>query len=166
MTLVLLKFLHVATISIWAAGLLALPTLYMQRASHEGDGLYRLHAFTRFLYVALISPAAFLAIGSGTALIFLRETYEAWFSAKLVLVAAMTGIHIFSGLVILRLFEPQQSYPAWRGIVVMTATTVVSTGILVLVLGKPALPSFSGLDPYFEPGALQGLVGNVIAWSR
>src|SRR5690606_14913406 len=100
MTVVILKFLHAATISLWSAGLLALPFIYRQRRGLEGDHLYRLHIFTRYFYVGFVSPSAFVAIGTGTALIFLRETYVAWFSWKLLLVTVMTGIHLFSGLLI------------------------------------------------------------------
>jgi uncharacterized membrane protein len=65
----LLKFVHIATISVWAAGLVCLPFLFAQRkdVGHE-DALHRLHAMVRFLYVVILSPTAFVAIGSGTAL--------------------------------------------------------------------------------------------------
>jgi putative membrane protein len=166
MLVVILKFIHVATIAIWAGGLIALPVLYMQRKGLEGDRLFRLHAFTRVFYVGIISPAAFLAIGSGTVLIFLQQTYDAWFSAKLAFVAMMTGVHIFSGLVILHLFEPDKSYPVWRGVAAMTGTTLVVTAILVLVLGKPHLPQPDEVTAFFAPGALPGIVDDVIAWWR
>lgn len=149
-----LKFVHVATIALWAAGLIALPFLYRQRRGLEGDALHRLHAFTRFLYVSLVSPAAFVAVGSGTALIFVMGTYENWFSAKLVGVAAMTGIHIFSGLVILKLFEAGRSYPGWRLALVVPATLLVVGSILVLVLGKPRLRWPAALEAFFAPGSL------------
>lgn len=94
---VVLKAIHIGAIAFWSAGLIALPFMYRQRAGLEDRALYRLHAFTRRLYVGVVSPAAFLAIGSGTVLIFLQGTYEAWFSAKLALVAVLAGIHIFRG---------------------------------------------------------------------
>src|SRR5690606_25139269 len=125
-----LKLLHVATIALWSAGLIALPFLYWQRRGLEQQRLHRLHAFTRFFYVALLSPAAFVAVASGTALILLMGTYENWFSAKLVGVSALTGIHIFSGMVILRLFEPGQVYPGWRVALVVTLTLLVIGAIL------------------------------------
>lgn len=160
------KFIHVATIALWAAGLIALPFLYWQRRGLDGDGLHRLHAFTRFLYVALVSPAAFVAIGSGTVLVFLMGTYEAWFSAKLVAVAVMTGIHIFSGLMILRLFEPGQYYPAWRLALVVPLTLLVVGTILVLVLGKPRLEWPDALLELFTPGRLGEIAAPFIAWAK
>ncbi|UYN99048.1 MAG: CopD family protein [Devosia sp.] len=156
------KIVHIAGIALWSAGLLALPILYAQRRGLEGAPLHRLHAFTRMLYVALVSPAAFIAIGSGTALIIAMGTYENWFSAKLVGVSVMTGLHIFSGLVILRLFEPGRSYPAWRLGLVMPLTIFTIAAILVLVLGKPRMEWPQPLADLFAPGALSQLIGPLI----
>lgn len=170
MSVLILKFIHVATISLWAVGLVVLPLLYGRRRGLTGDRLHDLHSFTRFLYVALISPAAFAAIGSGTALIFLRETYAPWFSFKMLLVAAMTVIHILSGLMILKLFEPDGAYPVWRFIAVTVLTLLVVGGILTLVLAKPDFGEIDALRGVFTPGALPGLlpdfVQDLISWAR
>lgn len=161
MILVMAKFVHVATIALWAGGLVALPLLYVQRRGLEGEALYGLHAFTRFFYVGIVSPAAFVAIGSGTVLVFLRETFVVWFSIKLALVAAMTGIHIFAGLAILRLFERGHFYPVWRAVAGVVLTVLVVTGILAVVLGKPQFGPLEDLEPFFAPGALQIMANNV-----
>ncbi|WIY53364.1 CopD family protein [Devosia sp. YIM 151766] len=161
-----LKFIHVGTIALWSAGLIALPFLYRQRGGLESEALHKLHAFTRYFYVGLVSPSAFAAIGSGTALIFLQGTYENWFSAKLVGVAMLTGIHIFSGLAILKLFEPGHIYPAWRAALVVPLTVLVIASILVLVLGKPRLEWPEFFTGIFAPGALSALVGPIIGGAR
>lgn len=148
------KTLHIATIAVWAAGLICLPGLYLQRA-HVPDeaSLHRLQAVVRFLYVAVISPAAFVAVGSGTALIFLRQTFEPWFSLKLAFVGAMVVLHILTGLVIIRLFEEGNVYPVWRFAAVTALTVLVVTAILALVLAKPDLPDALP-EAMSEPGAL------------
>jgi putative membrane protein len=161
-----LKFIHVAAIALWSAGLIALPFLYAQRRKLQDEPLYRLHAFTRFFYVALVSPAAFIAIASGTALILLQGTYANWFSAKLLAVSVMTGIHIFSGLVILRLFEPEGVYPTIRAVAVVTLTTVVVCVILALVLGKPDLQWPEALLAFFAPGALSAFASQLIGGTK
>ncbi|MCP8884456.1 CopD family protein [Devosia sp. XJ19-1] len=161
-----LKFVHVAAIAGWSAGLVALPMLYLQRAGLEGEPLHRLHAFTRFLYVVMVSPVAFIAIGSGTALIFMQGTYENWFSAKLVGVSVMTGVHIFSGLMILRLFEPGKAYPLGRFVVVMALTLGAIAAILALVLGKPDMEWPAVLAALFAPGALSDLVDQFIGGTK
>ncbi len=66
--------------------------------------LEQLHRITRFVYVAMTSPAAFIAIGSGTALIFLQTTFHEWFSLKMVLVGAMVMLHVLAGLTLAQLF--------------------------------------------------------------
>ncbi len=71
-----LKFVHLATIAVWSGGLLVLPLLFWQRRLVTNiDELESLHRVTRFVYVVMTSPAAFVAIGSGTALIFLQTTF-------------------------------------------------------------------------------------------
>jgi putative membrane protein len=160
------KFLHVASIALWSAGLIALPFLYLQRKGLKDDALYRLHAFARSLYVNIVSPAAFVAIGSGTVLIFLMATYDAWFSAKMLAVSLMTGVHIFSGLMILRLFEPGRSYPLWRFSIVVPLTLLTISTILVLVLGKPRLEWPEFFADLFVPGRLGELLAPFNPWQR
>ena len=152
------KALHLATIAIWAAGLIALPGLYVQR-THVPDepSLHRLQALVRFLYVGVLSPAAFVAVGSGVGLIFLRETFEAWFTAKLAFVGALVTIHILTGLVIIRLFEAGNVYPVWRFAAVTATTVLVVAAILFIVLAKPDLPDLLP-DAMSEPGTLRRLV--------
>ena len=44
----LLKFVHIAAIAIWTAGLISLPSLYVQRAHvTSDDALYRMQRMTR-----------------------------------------------------------------------------------------------------------------------
>ena len=163
---VLVKFGHIIGISIWAAGLICLPFLYLQRRKLADNALYRLHNFTRFLYVALISPAAFVAVGSGIGLIFLEETFQAWFSLKLALVAAMVIIHITNGAQILKLFEPGQTYPVWRFAIACSLTTIIISLILFVVLGKPQWTTPGAIERLLAPGALGNVLGELTAWSR
>lgn len=156
-----LKFLHVAAIAVWSAGLLCLPGLYVRRAKiPPGDALHRLQALVRFLYVAVVSPAAFVAVGSGTALIFLRETFEPWFSLKLLFVGLLVLAHIVIGLVIVRLFEAGNVYPVWRFVTVTVATLGIVAAILLVVLAKPVLPDLVP-DVLRAPGGLSGLVADL-----
>lgn len=166
MILVILKSLHIIAISLWAAGLIALPAFYRLRGGLEGDALHRLQALTRALYVGFVSPAAFIAIASGTLLIFLRETFAPWFTVKLLLVAVMTGIHLFSGMLILRLFQPGRSYPAWRFATVTSLTLLIVCGIIAVVLIRPPIDESGAIAALFEPGALPEIAASVIAWAR
>jgi len=153
MSLVLLKALHIGAISIWTACLIGLPFLLHLRNGKREDELFDLHRFTRKLYVAVMSPAAFVAIVSGTVLVLVQQTFEVWFTLKLLLVMILAGIHLFSGSRILKLFEPGRRYPAWRAAAVTTLAAGVSAAIVIVVLAKPEL-AMSELGGVFAPGAL------------
>src|SRR5690606_13648861 len=107
-----------------------------------------------FLYVGVTSPAAFVGIASGTALIFLQETWAPWFGAKLFFVGVLVTIHILTGLVILRLFDEGRIYPVWRFVATTMLTVATASVVLFLVLGKPDLPSLLPAA-MGEPGALR-----------
>mgnify|MGYP003121624456 CR=1 FL=1 len=166
MIAILLKLLHVMAIGLWSAGLLTLPFLYGQRRQLQGKALYRLHNFTRFFYIKLVSPAAFVAVVTGTVLIFVEATFVPWFSVKLLLVGVMVFIHVLSGLVILRLFEPGQRYPAIRVWAVITLTAGVIAAILATVLGKPEWLAAGWITDFFAPGALGEMFPFLTAWLR
>ncbi|MDX3975029.1 CopD family protein [Shinella sp.] len=162
----LVKFMHIAVISIWAAGVVSLPGLYVQRAHvKDKDALLRLQRLVRFAYIAIISPAAFLAIITGTALIFLRQTFEPWFSVKLGFVGALAIVHVLTGLVVIRLFREGEVYPIWR----FVTATVLSGGIVIaiffVVLAKPAL-DLAVFDVLAEPGGLKRLYGEFNPWRK
>jgi len=161
-----LKVIHIAAISLWSAGLICLPSLYVQRAHVPNEpSLHRLQALVRFLYVGVMSPAAFAAIGSGTALIFLRETWAPWFGMKLVFVGLMATLHSLTGLVIIRLFNEGEIYPVWRFMAVTLVTVAIVASILFLVLAKPDIPLL--LPALFaEPGGLRQLLGELSPFPR
>lgn len=164
MIVTLVKFAHIATISIWAAGLICMPFLYRQRSGlDEDEGLHRMHSMVRFFYVVILSPSAFIAIGTGIALIFLQQTFDAWFTAKLFFVGLLVGVHVVSGLVILELFEEAGRYPRWRYIAVTTLTTAIATAILFMVSAKPRINVHGFFPDIFAPGKLGEMIGPLIS---
>lgn len=161
--MVWIKFLHIATIAIWTAGLIALPGLYVQRVHINNDeSLYRLQALVRYAYVTLISPAAFVAVGSGTALVLMAETFAPWFHLKLFLVAILVGLHVLSGLVIIRLFSDGEVYPVWRFVLVTIATILIATLIIATVLLKPDIGTDFMPAALLEPGGLRVIATDLI----
>ncbi|MCK8779956.1 CopD family protein [Rhizobium sp. NTR19] len=160
-----LKVIHIAAIAIWAGGIVSLPGLYVQRAHvQDKESLYRLQMMVRFAYVSIISPAAFLAVISGTLLIFGRETFAGWFSIKLFFVGLLVILHVLTGLIIIRLFREGEIYPVWRFIVATIITCAVILVILLVVLAKPpidiAIPA-----ALMEPGGLRRLVQGLSPWT-
>jgi len=155
---IFLKFVHLAAIAVWSGGLLVLPFLFWQRATladGEGPDLDRLHRMTRFVYVGMTSPAAVIAIGSGTALIFLQATFQEWFSLKMVLVVAMVMLHVVAGLVLGHLFLRDGRFGLLSHVALTSAYLVLMSAIIWIVLAKPHIDSTQFAPGLFEPGALR-----------
>ena len=150
-----LKFVHLATIALWSGGLIALPFLFWQRRTLEaGLDLDRLHRVVRLVYVELTSPAAFIAIASGTALIFLQATFAEWFSLKMLLVGIMAMLHVLAGLVLVQLFLPEGRFSRLSYLALTSAYIVVITAIIWVVLAKPHIDANQIAAHLFEPGGL------------
>lgn len=161
----ILKFIHIASVAIWMAGLVSLPGLFVQRARiADASELLSLQRMVRHAYLALMSPAAFVAIASGTVLIFLRAAFEPWLSTKLALVGLLVLIHILTGLVIIRLFDRGETYPVWRFAAETVASLMLVTGVLYLVLAKPDIAASPSV--FTEPGGLARLVGEINPWRK
>jgi len=151
----LLKFVHLAAIALWSGGLIALPFLFWQRRTLEaGSDLDRLHRVARLVYVELTSPAAFIAIGSGTVLIFLQATFEEWFSLKMLLVGIMAMLHVVAGLILMQLFSPDGRFGRFSYLTLTSSYIVLIIAIIWVVLAKPHIDSNQFAAHLFEPGGL------------
>ena len=160
---VFLKFVHLAAIAIWSGGLIVLPFLFQQRQGLvAGPDLDRLHRLARFVYVDTTSPAAFVAIASGTALIFAQATFEEWFSLKMLFVGALVMLHVVAGLVLLHLFAPESHFGRFSYATLTSAYVVVVTVILWIVLAKPHIDSTGFMAHLFEPGGLARATASVL----
>ena len=150
-----LKFVHLAAIALWSGGLIALPFLFWQRRTLEADlDLDRLHRVARLVYLELTSPAAFVAIASGTALIFLQATFAEWFSIKMALVGIMAMLHVLAGLVLVQLFLPEGRFSRLSYLALTSGYIVVITAIISVVLAKPHIDANQIAAHLFEPGGL------------
>jgi len=158
----ILKFIHLATIAVWSGGLIVLPFLFWQRTGiAPGPELDRLHRVTRLVYVEMASPAAFIAIGSGTALIFLQITFLEWFSLKMVFVAILVMLHVTAGLILAHLFEPGGHFGRFSFIALTGAYAVLITVIILVVLAKPHIDSNQFATNLFAPGGLRQFLGEI-----
>lgn len=145
------KFVHLATISVWAGGLICLPSLIAMNKPKEDVAL---HKTVRFLYVYLVSPAAFLAVASGTLLIFLQATYNEWFSMKMAFVGVMVLLHVFTGLRLVASFSKGKLFPKIPSIILTIFLSIVIIIILWIVLVKPPYDLTNFFEIYFTPGSL------------
>ncbi len=163
MTVVWLKLAHVTALAIWTGGILLMPILLGQReTAGSGPPLHRLHAFTRFAYINVISPAAFVAIASGTALILVRETYTPWFAAKLAFVGVLVALHVWIGLLVLSVFENDGHFARWRVSASVVTLSAVITAVFWVVLAKPDISLVWLPDSFLQPGGLRVLAAGII----
>lgn len=177
-----LKLIHIAMIAVWVGGLLAMPYLIWQRhgllAARGRTEVNRLHRSVRLLHIGLVSPAAVIAVISGTALIFLQETYGPWFLVKLVFVGVLVLAHNVANRALRRVFaddalrEDEQcstdhaSFSGGQALALGVMIAVGSTGVLVAVLGKPGLDLTPLLPPgMWQPGSLGNAMGGLNPWA-
>ncbi len=135
-----IKAAHLVFLCIWVAGLFALPRILARHdrtiAQEEFNQIRRA---THFGYVWVITPAAVLAIASGTLLVFLREVFTGWAFAKFVLVAVLVGVHAWIGHTIIAVAETEGRHEPPEPLFPTLVITGLVIGILALVLGKPEL---------------------------
>jgi protoporphyrinogen IX oxidase len=157
--IVWVKAVHIVALTVWCAGLLVLPGLYAHRSRlRSRDAVHELHRFTRAVYINATSPAAFVAIAAGTALMFLRDVFSVWMALKLLAVGALVAIHVREGYLILYLFDPGHRYARWQQLLGTVATLGAIVAILWLVLAKPGF-SLDDLPEWLrKPGGLQSLL--------
>ena len=133
------KLIHSATVVVWAAGLLYLPGLFAAhaiRASSESE-FKRLRHQTRLVYVGLMSPAAVIAVVSGTVLVFLAASLGGWMVLKLMTVTGMVLLHAYLGRLMGKLYEtPDLRRPAMHRLLLIPAVILIVT-VIVLVSWKP-----------------------------
>jgi protoporphyrinogen IX oxidase len=133
-----LKAVHIAALLLWCAGLFYLPALFAAHPRVRDDSAFwRLRTITRFTYVAVASPAAVIAIGTGTALIFLSPSLGAWLILKLNAILLMMLYHLYCGWMITRLYQTRVvRRPAWHVAGMLVPATMIPT-VFWLVLHKP-----------------------------
>ncbi|MAK80342.1 CopD family protein [Phenylobacterium sp.] len=155
-----LKFLHISALLIWCAGLVYLPGLLLaHRKMTNREDFIRIRNASRFSYSAITSPAAFVAIGAGTALLLLAPgVLQGWMFLKLALVGLLVMAHVQYGFVLAALSEPDAKPPRLRLMAVWALVFGVMTAILWLVLEKPFLGSSRLPAWLLEPGGLQSLL--------
>jgi protoporphyrinogen IX oxidase len=162
--IVWLKSAHVVGLAVWCAGLLALPMLLAaRRPGADGPDLWRLQRIARFCFIRLASPAAVLAVGTGIALVFLREVADdTWFGLKLAAVGGLAALHVRAGYVVVGVFRSGGRYSRTQAAVTEFATVAVVGAILWLVLAKSQAFPVAVPDWTSRPGSLQSLVERLI----
>jgi len=132
------KALHLGFLAIWVAGLFALPRML---ARHDRvivqTEFAQIRRATHYGYVWVITPAAILAISTGSALIFMRDVFTVWIFGKLVLVAGLFAVHAWVGHTIVAVAETEGQHEPPEPLVPTLAIFGLVIGILILVMAKP-----------------------------
>ncbi|WP_028241780.1 CopD family protein [Stutzerimonas azotifigens] len=134
----LLKLLHFASLLCWCGTLLYLPALIAAGTRRSDRLFYRDHAhLTRMVFTLIGTPAALLAIGSGTAL-FLRDgTLGGWLIMKLTAVTGMALCHALCGVLVLHIERDPERSVTRQCMALGVAIPVLIAVTLWLVLAKP-----------------------------
>lgn len=134
----LLKILHLMALICWCGALLYLPAMIAAGTRSQDELFYRDHAhLTRAIFNLIATPAALLAIGSGTAL-FLREAiFDPWLILKLTTVAGMVLCHALCGVLILRIERAAEPALRRNSLLIGLLLAALISATLWLVLAKP-----------------------------
>ena len=134
----LLKLLHFASLLCWCGALLYLPALIAAGTRHTEPLFYRDHAhLSRTVFNLVATPAALVAIASGSA-IFLRDGLVAgWLIVKLTTVAGMVLCHALCGVLVLRIERAPELGASIQCRILWVFSAAFITATLWLVLAKP-----------------------------
>lgn len=133
-----IKLLHIAAIAAWSAGLVYLPALFAEHARVEGAASFRqLRHRTRLTYVGFASPAAVIAVVTGTMMIPLVVPLGIWLVYKLAAVGLMVLVHVYFGRLMGLLYENPQMRSPGRHLLLLVPVLVVISMVLVAITAKP-----------------------------
>lgn len=133
-----IKIVHLASLVCWCGALLHVLAAAAWRprgdAAHADDSERR--AMTRVVFAHWATPAALVAIVSGSALFLLQQRMGLWLVAKLVVVTALVLCHVLAGWIIIR--QDNGARVPRRG---ATLVGLAASGFMLLtlwlVLAKP-----------------------------
>lgn len=143
----LFKAVHISALAIWCAGLAALPLMLSRHdPAATVEDYRRIRRYTHLTYTVCVTPAAVVAVVSGTWLIFMREVYVPWMFAKLGFVALLIGFHAWTGYVLVTVAETAGTHRPPRPGLPLALLSVPVLAILLIVLTKPDLGSVAFPD--------------------
>jgi putative membrane protein len=133
-----LKAFHVVFMVTWFAGLFYLPRLFVYHAiSDDAISIERFKVMERKLYNGIMTPGAILTVLSGLGLWLIYGVSGGWLYAKVGLVVALVGYHIWCGriLVAFRRGQNPRTHVWYRWFNEVPIVFLVA--IVVLVIVKP-----------------------------
>lgn len=134
--------LHIIAVLFWAASLLYLPALIAGRVTHDEkikEPQTPYDSISRAVFTYIATPAALIAIITGTLVFVFNYTTDPWLIAKLTLVSLLVVCHTLAGLLILRA-ESKNGKPVlpWCVLLGITCGSLM-LAIVWIVLSKPSI---------------------------
>ena len=125
-----LKLLHISAVIVWCGTLLYLPTLIASATGpRQAPLLEQAHQrVLRSLFTLVVTPAALVAIASGTAIFVFMGPLTLWLIAKLAVVGLLVLSHATCGLLVLKAERVETRLAG-----LCTAVTVISMAAIALV---------------------------------
>lgn len=135
-----IKALHITFLLIWCAGLLYLPGLFSEYA-HANDraSRQRMRMITRYVFIVVASPAAVLAVITGSVLAYIGTIQGSWLPAKLIVVSLLVFFHLYCGAHVVQLERGENTQRRQFHLALLGLPVVLIGCILWLVLAKPDL---------------------------
>ena len=141
-TYLLLKALHIISMTAWMAGMFYLPRLYAYHAA-EPVGSPTSETFKvmeRRLLRAIINPAMIATWAFGISLAVITHVLQpgnGWFHAKLTLLIGMQLLHAFFARTRRKLARDERPRSARFYKIINELVTVIFIAIVLLVVAKP-----------------------------
>lgn len=135
-----LLLLHISALVCWCGALLYLPALISGNNRSDQlatDALVKRDALPRFVFTLIATPAALVAIGSGTAVFVANGIVAFWLIAKLTLVSFLVLGHVAVGLLAARADRLDQPRLTRYCVIVAGFIGCLMLTIVWLVLTKP-----------------------------
>lgn len=134
----LIKLIHFAALLVWCGTLLYLPPLLAAEARPAAGGAgFSQPRVLRQMFTLAASPAAILAIGSGSILFVGVSSLAPWLILKLSAVALLVLCHALFGVLVLRAEQGRTARLARLSAMLGLAAVLLVALILWLVLAKP-----------------------------
>lgn len=136
------KALHVMAVISWMAGLLYLPRLFVYHTAEPvgSPTIDTLQVMERRLLRTIMNPAMIVAWLAGLTMIFLNPallTGGGWMHAKLLLVVAMTGAHMYFARCRRLMAEGKNPHSEKFYRIANEVPALIMVGIVILVIVQP-----------------------------
>lgn len=132
-----LLVLHISAVLFWCASLLYLPALIAGGKAQADFDLHNPVALSRMLFTRIVTPAAMLAIVSGTVIFVAADVTALWLVLKLTLVSGLVICHALTGWLMMRVGQDAGNSTCAACVSLGAASAVFAVSIIAAVLMKP-----------------------------